>query len=87
MERTGYPDGRISIHAPREGSDSKNAQIFCSFLARVNRISSEEPMGAGEFLIKGRIRAELRAEFRCEPGGKVRALGLRTQIRRVSSGW
>lgn len=44
-------------------------------------------MGAGEFLIKVRIRAELRAEFRCEPGGKVRTLGLRTQTRRVSSGW
>ena len=77
----------ISIHTPRGGSDSKDAQILFASLARVNNFSSPGVRGGQSGAGVGGGLGVFGAEWWCEPGGKGWALWVRIQTRRVPSGW
>ena len=78
--------GGISIHAPRGGSDSKNAQILCPSLAIINIFSKAFPQKPCLSCAEGQLWQVPGSKTGCEPAGNLCALEHRNQIIRVSSG-
>ena len=78
---------QISIHAPRGGSDSKDAQIFRPSLARVYNFCGTVPWKPCPPQVEGDFLRQFASKIRCEPAGKTCALAHRNQIISVSSGW